>query len=391
MISPFQLKNADGQFDLSHGFLPDQDPIQRLPESCYDFEAMALNMPKLIEKPGLRSMVQNLGEFPLDDLEDGHELERAMVVLSYLGQSYVWAAGQAPAPSIPANLAKPWYALSQRLGRPPILSYASYASYNWFRLRPDMPVELGNIALLNNFAGGLDEEWFIMIHVDIENLAIPGLVACNAFAEHIRQQDNGALETALLALVASLQKMCVTMDRMLEFCDPAVYYLRVRPFIHGWKGNPALPDGLIYEGVTAYGEQPQQFKGETGAQSTIIPAFDAALGVEHGESPLKAHLDEMRIYMPPQHLEFLEHLEAGPTVRQYILDHEPQHSALKEGYNACVRLIDQFRMTHLKYAASYIQQQAQTTQANPTEVGTGGTPFMKYLSLHQTETEAHLI
>ena len=30
------------------------------------------------------------------------------------------------------------------------------------------PIELGNIALLQNFLGGMDEEWFILVHVDIE-------------------------------------------------------------------------------------------------------------------------------------------------------------------------------------------------------------------------------
>jgi indoleamine 2,3-dioxygenase len=391
MQSPFQLKTSQDAFDLSHGFLPNLDPQQHLPDVCHDWEAVAYNMPKLIDKPSLRSILEELEPFPIDSLENGHDLERAMAILSYLGHSYVWAAGQQPAQSIPQNMAKPWYEISQQLGRPPVLSYASYALYNWFRLRADEPIELGNIALLQNFAGGLDEEWFIMIHVDIERAAIPGLIACNQFAEAIAQQDGQQLERLLLALRDSLDAMNVTMDRMMEFCDPAVYYLRVRPFIHGWKGNPALPNGLIYTGVDAYAGKPQQFKGETGAQSTIIPAFDAALGVVHNDSPLKAHLDEMRIYMPPQHLEFLEHLEKQRSVRDYIVQDDTDNKNLKDVFNECVRLIDRFRLTHLKYAASYIQKQAQTSSANSTEVGTGGTPFMKYLSEHQKETEAKLL
>ena len=49
-----------------------------------------------------------------------------------------------------------------------MLSYASYALDNWRRLDPASPIELGNIALLQNFLGGLDEEWFVLVHVDIE-------------------------------------------------------------------------------------------------------------------------------------------------------------------------------------------------------------------------------
>jgi indoleamine 2,3-dioxygenase len=36
--------------------------------------------------------------------------------------------------------------------------------------------------------------------------------------------------------------------RMGEKCDPHVYYTRVRLPMSGWRNNPALPRGLVYEG-----------------------------------------------------------------------------------------------------------------------------------------------
>ncbi len=45
------------------------------------------------------------------------------------------------------------------LGRPPVLSYASYALDNWRRIDRKNPIDLGNIALLQNFLGGQDEEY----------------------------------------------------------------------------------------------------------------------------------------------------------------------------------------------------------------------------------------
>jgi len=45
-----------------------------------------------------------------------------------------------------------------------------------------------------------------------------------------------------------------TLLRMKERCDPYVYYNRVRPYIHGWKNSPTLPNGLAYEGVEFYAE-----------------------------------------------------------------------------------------------------------------------------------------
>jgi indoleamine 2,3-dioxygenase len=176
---------------------------------------------------------------------------------------------------------------------------------------------------------------------------------------------------------------------MPELCDPYVYYHRVRPYIHGWKNHPDLPQGLVYEGVEAYGNVPQQFRGETGAQSAIVPALDAMLGVDHKEDTLRVYLREMRAYMPPEHRAFIESLEARVPVRPFV--RACGRSRLTELYNACLGGLEQFRSLHLEYAAAYIFRQAQTDARNPHAVGTGGTPFMQYLKKHRDETAEHCL
>jgi indoleamine 2,3-dioxygenase len=302
-----------------------------------------------------------------------------------------------PALKLPSQLARPWYEIARNLGRPPVLSYASYALDNWRRLDPTKPIQLDNIVLLQNFLGGLDEEWFVVVHIQIEQQAGSGL-------EGLLRAINGASEgkddevlLGLQTLASAQTAMRDTLLRMKERCDPYVYYTRVRPYIHGWKNNPSLPNGLIYDNVEAYAQQPQQFRGETGAQSSIVPCLDAGLGIRHAPDPLTVYLQEMREYMPPLHRAFLEALE-GQTdsngravVSGYVHDRRQHHPELWSAYCACINLLAKFREIHIGYADSYINRQHQTSATNPTAVGTGGTPFMIYLQKHLDETKQAIV
>ncbi len=375
---------------LSHerGFLPLEDPLIRLPKPFDEWETVASNLPKLFASDHIRRTLGELPPFPLEAISNDRERERAMVLLSYLGHAYVWG-GPSPAEVLPARIAIPWHRVAKALGRPPVLSYSSYALHNFYRFDPNRAIECGNIGLAQNFLAGIDEEWFILIHVDIEQHAAPGLAALHPCLDAAELGDAERLEGLLATVEKSINKMYVTLRRMGEWCDPYIYYHRVRPYIHGWKNHPDLPIGLIYEGVDEYGGEPQQFRGETGAQSAIVPSLDAMLGIGHAEDMLRTYLMEMRTYMPPDHRAFIESIEARGSVREFVL--KSGRPILTSLYNACVSGVEAFRALHLEYAASYIFRQAQTDAKNPHAVGTGGTPFMKYLKKHRDETAEHRI
>jgi indoleamine 2,3-dioxygenase len=379
---------AARDINRERGFLPSQDPLQQLPPVFDHWESFARSLPKLFASDHIRRSIQDLPPFPLADLRDDRERERAMVLLSYLGHAYVWG-GQKPAQMLPSVLAVPWHAVATRLGRPPVLSYSSYSLHNYYRFDPAREIECGNIGLIQNFLGGIDEEWFILIHVDIERKAAPALASLHPCLDAAEAGDAELLETHLRELHASLIAIYSTLARMPEWCDPYIYYHRVRPYIHGWKNHPDLPGGLVYEGVDAYGGQPQQFRGETGAQSAIVPSLDAALGVDHQEDMLRVYLMEMRAYMPPEHRDFIESLEVRGSMRGFV--ERNTVGPLTDVYNACVEEVERFRSLHLEYAAKYIFHQAQTDPKNPHAVGTGGTPFMQYLKKHRDETHQHVL
>ena len=386
MLTPAKI--ADYGITEEFGYLPAHDPAQSLSAGNEEWDQFGKDLPKLLMGTNFRKRVQALPKFNIDKLNGEAEIQRAMLVLSYIGQAYQWSDNQA-ATVMPQILAKPWYEVGKLVGRPPILSYQSYASDNWRRFDKAAPIECGNIGLLQCFLGGQDEEWFILIHIDIEKKAGKALKAIEEAQEAVVAQDAEKLEAALIKMRAALSAMYEVLGRMPERCDPYIYFHRVRPYIFGWRNNPSLPDGVVYEGVDEYKGVGQKFRGETGAQSAIIPAMDGVLGIEHEKDELREYLMEMRTYMPPKHVAFIQAVEAGPSVRNFVTT--IKKSSLTQVFNDCIELVANFRAMHLEYAGTYIHAQAQATPGNPSAVGTGGTPFMIYLRKHRDETKKQTV
>lgn len=381
-------KIADYGITEEFGYLPAHDPAQSLSAGNEEWDQFGKDLPKLLMGTNFRKRVQALPKFNIDKLNGEAEIQRAMLVLSYIGQAYQWSDNQA-ATVMPQVLAKPWYEVGKLVGRPPILSYQSYASDNWRRFDKTAPIECGNIGLLQCFLGGQDEEWFILIHIDIEKKAGKALKAIEEAQAAVVAQDAEKVEAALIKMRAALSAMYEVLGRMPERCDPYIYFHRVRPYIFGWRNNPSLPDGVVYEGVDEYKGVGQKFRGETGAQSAIIPAMDGVLGIEHEKDELREYLMEMRTYMPPKHVAFIQAVEAGPSVRNFVTT--IKKSSLTQVFNDCIELVANFRAMHLEYAGTYIHAQAQATPGNPSAVGTGGTPFMIYLRKHRDETKKQTV
>ncbi len=316
------------------------------------------------------------------------QVRTMMVHYSFLVQAWVWGEPDPPA-HLPANLARPIVALADRLGQAPLLPYSGYVLDNWARVDKSGPVTLDNIRMVQNFLGGGDENWFVMIHVAIE--AEAGALLDNAvqLVAAARDEDTERCEALLVGMDAAWERIYAVFRRMPERCDPYIYFHRVRPYIHGWANNPALGEGLVYEGVEKFGGRPQAFRGQTGSQSSIVPAMDALFGVGHSDDPLKRFLDELHHYRPVAHRRFIEDLAARSTLRAFVS--RVGSPALSEAFNACLEQVARFRTRHLEYAASYINKQAGSSGGNDPDVGTGGTPFMKYLKKHRDENRAQLV
>ena len=377
-------------------FLPKKDPLKAYTTDTRSLKLIAdiaAHLPKLLLTGQVQKTIKDLNINALSVnsiIKDGdiREVKLAMAHLSFISHAYIWG-GKNPEKILPEAIAKPWVKLANKLERPPILSYGSYCLDNWYRVNSKEDVSLQNVGLLTNFLGGVDEDWFVTIHVCIENAASKAVNAATKLS--YLNEDNSINDylVNLKEIVASLKEVNKIFSRMPEKCDPYIYYHRVRPFIFGTKDNPDLKKGLIYEGQ--FNSKPQFFRGETGAQSSIMPFLDGALGIYHTKDHLRHYLNEMRDYMPPEHRKMIEDVESRSNAKTYI----QQSKRLVNEYNKCLEEIRRFRALHLEFAATYIHQQSQIKnpfgRGGSTITGTGGTPFMKYLKKHRDETQKQKI
>ena len=159
-----------------HTFFPKTPPLKTYKtkaKSLKNLENISSLLPKLLLTNKVQSTINSMNKnsFSVDVLlknKNIKEINLAMVHLSFIAHSYIWG-GDKPQKILPEVISKPWVKLSKFLGRPPILSYASYCLDNWFKIDNDQPISLDNVALINNFLGGVDEDWFVTIHVCIED------------------------------------------------------------------------------------------------------------------------------------------------------------------------------------------------------------------------------
>jgi indoleamine 2,3-dioxygenase len=115
------------------------------------------------------------------------------------------------------------------------------------------------------------------------------------------------------------------------------------------------------------------YRGETGAQSSMMPTLIALMKIPHQTSLLTEHLADMRRFMPAEHRQVIEYVEALPSFREL---------ADRDIYNDLLEAMATFREVHFGWAQQYIQRWV----ADPR--GTGGTPYAQWLKQLIDETRA---
>ena len=313
---------------------------------------------------------------------------------------------------LPEIIARPWLAVCKRIGRPPVLSHASYVLDNWrliddedsMEYKASSPIDKSNnhlsgkrqylitrdnVTALNVFLGGMDEAEFILRTVEIEEVGAIGVIA--AVRSHIVltkiaeaslsiSEALPILSVACSDIQCGLEAMTKSMQHLPKRCDPYIFYTRVRPFLSGWKNNPVLPDGLMFEGSGKY-----RFHGGSAAQSTTLAMFDAILGVQHTSTNF---LSEMRDYMPPKHRLLLSKV-ASTSLRDFARKISDEHFVC--AFNKVLGALEAFRNAHLGIVRLYIIKPSKVLNGVKDTAGakgTGGTNLIDFLKPLRDETIA---
>ena len=110
---------ADYDIDPKQGFLPNPDPITNLPQQFKAWDELGAAMPLLLAEGKFRTSLRNLPMLDSNQLNEGPQLERAMMLLSMFANAYVYW-GEKIKKSIPSNLDVALWQLAHRLVSKPI-------------------------------------------------------------------------------------------------------------------------------------------------------------------------------------------------------------------------------------------------------------------------------
>jgi indoleamine 2,3-dioxygenase len=374
-----------GMFQVTEerGFLPISDPPDHLPDEFKFLEEILADMPitkrdgqkGLLALGNLGKHVENLPLMDVSKITDNSTLLALFRDYTFLASAYLlenchinfvettnYGLGR---DRLPANISIPLCQIAYKLHIFPFMEYAqSYALYNWKRIDKSRGISLDNLELIRSFEGSESEKGFILVHVCMVSHSGKLVKAVN---ENLRAAE-GHQVPEINDITMAMQDINQEMAKMWKVSLPNEYQ-SFRTFIMGIKNQPMFPNGVVYEGVS---DEPQFFRGESGANDSIIPTLDNLLQIKMPENPLTAILQDFRKYRPAAHRAWLEEVSKrsqNTNFFNYCLG-----VGLRDKITALLKQIQDFRQRHWNFVKEYILKYSNHPRA------TGGSPIATWLS-----------
>ncbi|KAG7281278.1 hypothetical protein CRUP_030961 [Coryphaenoides rupestris] len=284
---------------------------------------IALRVTDLVESHMLRSRIDTMPLLSTEYLESHRELRLAHLALSAMTMGYVWQEGEdGTIEKLPRKLAVPFWEVSRCLGLPPILTHADAVLANWRKKDPD-----GNLELLVSLPGGDSVRGFFMVTLLVELAAVPAMRSIPTVISSVQRGDGEAVAVALEDVQRSLQDMTHALKLMHVHVEPSIFYGIMRIYLSGWRDNPIMPRGLVYEGVRP---EPLQYSGGS------------------------HFLHRMRDYMLPAHRRLIQDISRGPSLRAFVQSQGAGDSRLSGAFTRCVAGLVALRSHHINMVSRYI-------------------------------------
>ncbi|KAK5992399.1 Indoleamine 2,3-dioxygenase 1-like protein [Cladobotryum mycophilum] len=401
----------------TRGFLPRMDPIVTLPKEFEPLESILQRMPvkTLSGEPGLLAHSklgdEVDGKFPdltqyMDLYKDNLPLMNALYRdYSFLASAYLlepcherFVRGEGYGlgrQTLPKQISHPIARCAEITGFKPFMEYAgSYALFNYRLEEPSRGLEYDNIRLIRAFEHGLDptssEAGFVLVHIDMVKHSGPlvaGVVSCLAEAAKTTSalgtvEQRTSFNQGLTDILDSMKKINAVMETMWGKSRPRDY-TSFRTFIFGITAQSMFPNGVVYEGL--FDNKPMSFRGESGANDSMVPLMDNLLQIPMPETPLTAILTDFREYRPSNHKTFLQYIKNRSLeldLKTFALGFrvsptsDEQRELLRESRSLWIQILNEvrdFRWRHWCFAREYILKQT----SHPT--ATGGSPIVTWL------------
>lgn len=246
---------------------------------------LVLRFPRLLSGPDSPLSSTQLPHASVEPLTTLPLLRRAHVVLAHLTHFYMH--GTFPSQTVvPASLAVPLVEVSDRLGLPPILTYADTVLWVWRLTDQARGLRADNVEITTTFTQTPSERAFFLLSLFCELHGPAILRLMSATLDEVFFADRTAL-TRIARYLESIARLVDELTALMagatrggfgpdqrERIVPEVFYWEIRPWFNGGKWT--------YEGVGPNGEgKEMEWGGPSAGQSSLVHALDLFLGVDH--------------------------------------------------------------------------------------------------------------
>lgn len=364
----------------TQGFLSMAGSLDEIPDEFKQYDKLAKSLPHSISDGSLCEQVASLPYINTDNLNT-LQLERLKSATTFIVQAYVWFPtfrGSRPNQVIPEALSDTLVRVSRLLDEPAIFNYSDDILRNWFKTHDGASMKIGDLDVNYTFSGTQDEKNFNLVHVMYEHTAISAINSIFLAQEAALMRDKEQFMLNMIKLKSSIFEMKQVFLMVKDTVSPDVFKRKIRQFLMGWHNTIEI----VYSGQ----DVETDLRGETGAQSSVLPFIDRSLGISNNlantqkESFGSIYSDWIN-YMPKPHREII--YESSPNViREFSSSFERDGAKI---VRECVEVVAAMRRAHFATIIPYIRDSDDVSDGNT--LGTGGTDYRSYLSHTVNSTE----